>query len=82
MSRPIELVLYGRAECGLCDEMLDEILVLGGSRLRVRRVDVDSDPALADRFGADVPVLCLDDEVLCRHVLDRERLSQVLSAAP
>jgi hypothetical protein len=77
----MELVLYGRAECGLCDEMLDEILALAEPRLRIRRVDVDSDPALVRRFGADVPVLCLDDEVLCRHVLDAERLARVLSAA-
>jgi YD repeat-containing protein len=61
--------------------MLDEILALAEPRLRIRRVDVDSDPALVRRFGADVPVLCLDDEVLCRHVLDAERLARVLSAA-
>jgi thioredoxin-like negative regulator of GroEL len=55
---PLELVLYTRAGCHLCEEMLGEI---GRARLpgrvALREVDVDSDPELAERYGRSIPVL-------------------------
>ncbi len=57
---PLELVLYTRAGCHLCDEMLLEIerARLGG-RCVLRQVDVDADPELAARYGRSIPVLAL-----------------------
>src|SRR5262245_47101574 len=56
----IRLTLYGRAECHLCHEM--EVVVAGvlaergrAGRVALETVDVDSDPALAARFGDRVP---------------------------
>jgi hypothetical protein len=43
-------------------------------------VDVDSDPQLRRRHGLDVPVLLLDGLVVCRHRLDREELTRLLTA--
>jgi len=55
---PLELVLYTRQGCHLCDEMLAEIgrARLAG-RVALREIDVDSDPALAERYGRSIPVL-------------------------
>ncbi len=36
-------------------------------------VDVDEDPALAERYGADVPVLVRDGVEVCRHRLQAQR---------
>ncbi|MDB6088423.1 MAG: hypothetical protein JWN85_1207 [Gammaproteobacteria bacterium] len=41
-------------------------------------VDVDSDPVLRRRHGLDVPVLLLDETVVCRHRLDAEELRRLL----
>ncbi|MBV9620380.1 MAG: glutaredoxin family protein, partial [Gammaproteobacteria bacterium] len=45
-------------------------------------VDVDQDPLLRRRHGLDVPVLLLDESVVCRHHLDRAELTRLLRAAP
>jgi hypothetical protein len=47
----------------------------------VAMVEIDDDPALLRRFGADVPVLCLDGEVVCKHFLDAQRLLAALNPA-
>lgn len=82
VSCPIDgLVLYGRRDCSLCDEMEAAIRNLAGPAIRLEVVEIDDVPDLLHRFGADVPVLCLDGEVLCRHFLDAARLTAALSAA-
>ena len=71
----ITLILYTRVGCCLCEgleERLRELLPGTGApeaasdppppgleRVRLRLVDVDSDPALRDRYGLSVPVLAL-----------------------
>lgn len=69
------LVLYGRAGCHLCGEMqagLEDLLRERGLALVL--VDVDGDPALAERYGQLVPVLTLDGETVCHYFLDRQAL--------
>jgi hypothetical protein len=41
-------------------------------------VDVDADPELTRRFGLHVPVLLLDEIVVCRHRLDADELKRLL----
>ncbi len=73
------LTLYFREGCHLCDDMAFALReLLDADRHRIERVDIDRDATLRERYNADVPVLCLGDEVICRHFLDRERLQQVL----
>lgn len=56
----MQLTLYGRKDCCLCDEMAEVVEVVAGERgLGVVKVDVDTDPALAVAYGHEVPVLCL-----------------------
>jgi len=47
-------------------------------------VDVDTDPALEDRFGEKVPVLMAGagsaEVEVCHYFLDPERLREVLTA--
>jgi len=40
--------------------------------------DVDADPELTRRFGLNVPVLLLDETVVCRHHLDANELKRLL----
>jgi hypothetical protein len=75
------LVIYTRRDCSLCEQMEAGVRRVAGPGARVAMVEIDDDPALVRRFGADIPVLCLDDEVICKHFLDAERLMSALGAA-
>lgn len=77
---PPRLTVVHRQDCDLCDEMLSELNALGRtlSLPPIEIVDVDSDPVLQRRHGLDVPVLLLDDSVVCRHRLDVTELTRLL----
>jgi hypothetical protein len=79
-SNPPRLKVVHRQDCDLCDEMLSELNALGRtlSLPPIDVVDVDSDPVLQRRHGLDVPVLLLDDSVVCRHRLDVPELKRLL----
>ena len=81
MSR---LTLLHREDCGLCEEMLAELEVMGRSVTLppLELVDVDSDPELARRHGLHIPVLLLDGTVVCRHRLDADELARLLRVNP
>lgn len=74
------LTLLTRPECGLCEEMLAELMALG-QRLALPRlsvVDVDSDAELQRRYGLKIPVLLLDSVPVCSHRLDAAELQRLL----
>lgn len=64
----------------MCAEFEDELQALGREMTLppLRLVDVDSDPALARRFGLDIPVLLWGGVKVCEHRLDREELIRLL----
>ena len=54
----IELTLYGRTYCHLCEDMKNALEPLRrGFSFVLHEVDIDSDPALEARFDELVPVL-------------------------
>ena len=64
----LEVTLYTRPGCGLCDEMKQELLRRG---YQVRQVNIDDDPELKKRYRVDIPVAVLaDGTVLAKHRLD------------
>ncbi len=66
----MELTVYSRKACHLCDLMVAGLERLQGDyAFEVRVVDVDTDPELQARYDADVPVLAHGDHELCRHRL-------------
>ena len=75
-----KLVLYSRADCRLCDDMLSALRSRLGEELPVTVIDVDGDPALKARYGEHVPVLVAGETELCRHRLDTAKLTAYLGA--
>ncbi|BAZ93465.1 MULTISPECIES: glutaredoxin family protein [Thiohalobacter] len=73
------LILYARPECGLCQDLEQELRVLQpdlGFELRV--IDIDRDPALVERWGTRVPVLTTaDDRLICEYFLDPAALRAI-----
>jgi thiol-disulfide isomerase/thioredoxin len=77
---PARLTLYGRKYCHLCDDMAAALApIAAAAGVEVQVVDVDVDPALEARYGADIPVLAHGDTQLCQHFLDRERVRAYLA---
>lgn len=78
----IDLILYGRPGCHLCDDMRAGLQELQSELgFRVIEIDVDRDPELARRYGHLVPLLALDGEEICHYFLDVQALRDRLSAA-
>ena len=66
-----DLILYSRADCGLCDEARELLRALLEERRQgalptptLREVDIESDPALERAFFAAIPVVELGDRRL------------------
>jgi glutaredoxin len=73
------LIVYSRAYCHLCDDMVAALIALQprhGFSLEV--VDVDADPELEARYDLLVPVLTMNGREICHFVLDGERLAATL----
>jgi glutaredoxin len=81
----VEVVLYSRPGCHLCEEALDAIVSLHreGYRFTLREVDIESDEALLRRMLERIPVVELNGEVVSELVFDpdsvRRRLDTVVA---
>jgi hypothetical protein len=79
---PLELTVYSRARCHLCEEMIERLQELRGDfSFTIAVVDVDGDPLLAARFDTEVPVLAHGANELCRYRFDAARVGAYLEAA-
>ena len=82
LAGPLDLTLYTRAGCHLCEEMkaaLGPMLREFGARLV--EVDVDGDEELRALYGNDVPVLFLGARKAAKHRLDAKQMRRQLERA-
>jgi hypothetical protein len=72
--------VYSRADCSLCEHLLDELVELLGpaAAAAVQVVDIAGDPELERKFGTRIPVLLADGEFVCAYRLDVERVRAYL----
>lgn len=74
MSAPQRLLLLGRPDCGLCEELEQELRAHpGGADVQLDHGDVDSRPDWQRRYALRIPVL-LDawNEVVCEGRFDAD----------
>lgn len=73
--------VYSRPGCHLCERLIEELvpLLAGRGELEVRDVDTNGD--WLEWFGQRVPVVTIDERVVCEALLDRQALERALSAA-
>jgi glutaredoxin len=82
VAGPLDVTLYSRPGCHLCDEAREQMAPLlrqFGARLRV--VNIDEDPALRARHTNDVPVIFLGARKVAKHRLDPAQFRRQLEAA-
>jgi glutaredoxin len=68
-------VVYTREGCSLCEEFQRGLATLLGAQAHlVRVIDIAADAELEARYGRKIPVLAIDDEIVCMYRLDPERV--------
>jgi glutaredoxin len=81
-SHEIEVTLYTRKGCHLCEEakaQMAPLLLEFGARLR--EVDIDADETLRALYDVDVPVIFLGDRKVAKHRLDLAQFRRQLERA-
>lgn len=77
----VEVTLYSRQNCALCDEaksVIGETASRFGIRIALREVDIDRDPALRAKFTNDVPVIYIDGAEAFRYRVEPSELAAFL----
>jgi glutaredoxin len=61
MPEKAKVILYTRPGCHLCEEAMREMQASGcGDEYELEEVNVDSDPALKERYGLEIPVILIN----------------------
>ena len=76
----MRFLLYSRAGCSLCEEMLEELAALPSAQgIPVDVVDIDRSHSAKARYGHKIPVLMLAGEILCHGRLDAEEVDKTIA---
>jgi glutaredoxin len=81
MSDRVEITLYTREGCHLCDKAKAAIRAaesLYRIRIDLLEVDIDDDDELHSRFTNDVPVIYIGGREAFRHRVDPRELAEVV----
>lgn len=75
--KPPQVTLYTRENCPLCEKAkaaMDD----AGVAFELTEVDVDTDPALRERYTHDVPVIHVSGSEVFRHRVDPELFAKYI----
>jgi glutaredoxin len=80
LAAPLDVTLYTRPGCHLCDEAKTQIApLLRRAGARLREVNIDADEVLRERYNVDVPVLFLGSRKVAKHRVDLEQFQRQLA---
>ena len=77
----MQLTMYSRPGCHLCDDM-KEVLdrVHREQPFTLTIVDIASDPRLLKQYQHEIPVLVMEETEIARHRIDAATLTRLLAA--
>ena len=79
----IELTIYSRPGCHLCDEMKAVVRRVAESSplkpVNVIEIDISTDPALEARYGLEIPVLMMDGKKAAKYRVEEADLMRLLA---
>ncbi len=77
----IAWTVYSRAECSLCDRLMEDLAtLLGPTASNVAVIDIGADPEPEAKYGRRIPVLLADGEFVCNFRLDEARVRACMDA--
>lgn len=74
------LVLFSRENCHLCDQLRAALAPVIAKRATLEIVDIDTDPALVERYGLRIPVLVGGGRELSGFPLDVAAVERYLAS--
>ncbi|WP_129114345.1 glutaredoxin family protein [Halegenticoccus tardaugens] len=77
MSDAVEVTVYTREHCHLCEEAIETIRRVAsatGTPVDLEPVDVDGDAALCERYGERVPYVTIDGRPAYKYRVDADDL--------
>ena len=79
---PLDVTLYTRSGCHLCDDAKSQIApLLRKAGAPLREVNIDDDPVLRARYDYDVPVIFLGSRKVAKHRVDLRQFQRQLDEA-
>ncbi len=75
-----QVVVYSRAGCHLCEQLIEELLPLVRGKWQIEVIDIDVNAELLSDYNDRVPVLEVDGKVVCQWRLDRSAVDNILLA--
>jgi len=84
MAIPVEVKIYSRADCHLCEEAKSTIEAVADevdTPVRIEEVDVDTDETLRAEYGDRVPYVFVDGWPAFKYEVDAEELRRQLANA-
>jgi len=79
---PVQLNLYTRHGCHLCEDMEQAVSELVAELDFVTEIiPIDNNAELEQDYGHRVPVLMMGDNLICEYFLDKVALVQAISKA-
>jgi glutaredoxin len=80
MPESIQIEIYSRPGCHLCDEARQVIApFVRRYSINVTVTDVDSDAALQRAYGSEIPVIMINGKEAFRHRVDAASLERKLN---
>jgi glutaredoxin len=82
LAGPLDITLYTRQGCHLCEEAKRQIApLIAQFHAKLLEVDVDSDPTLHQLYTNDVPVIFLGSRKVAKHRLNLAQFRRQLERA-
>jgi hypothetical protein len=82
LARPLDVTLYTRKGCHLCEEAKAQIApLLRSAGARLHEIDIDDDNALRERYNVDIPVILLGRRKVAKHRVDLGQFRRQLQEA-
>ena len=84
LAGPLDLTIYSRPGCHLCEEAKSQMApLLTEFGARLTEINIDEDPQLRARYDYDVPVIIMGSRKIAKHRVDlvqfRRQLRDALS---
>jgi glutaredoxin len=82
LAAPIDVTIYSRPGCHLCQEAKKQIApLLKSSGARLTEINIDTDPELRARYDYDVPVIFMGSRKVAKHKVDLTQFRRQLQDA-
>jgi glutaredoxin len=82
LANPLDLTIYGRPGCHLCEEakaVINPLIKEFGAT--VREVNIDQDEELAERYSWDIPVIFIGARKAAKHRVEPGQFRRQLEEA-